>query len=92
MSDVNVKIPEKVIKMSFGARHSLFLTESGKLWAAGSNADGQLGNPASVKITSVPIQVNCPPNVRFIKIVIYEISAKFLNISGMWIFSLYSLE
>jgi alpha-tubulin suppressor-like RCC1 family protein len=76
-----VQVPEKVVKMAFGGKHSLFLTgiltfflfftglESGKLWASGSNIDGQLGNPDTMQNSNVPVQVEIPEGVRFIKIV-----------------------
>lgn len=36
-------LPEAVTNVAAGARHTLFLTDSGDVWAVGSNSCGQLG-------------------------------------------------
>ena len=36
-------LPEGVVAVAAGSRHTLMLGESGDVWAVGSNANGQLG-------------------------------------------------
>ena len=36
-------LPEAVTQVAAGSWHTLFLTESEEVWAAGSNSNGQLG-------------------------------------------------
>ena len=38
-----VLLPEPVVKTATGHHHTLFLTQSGNVWACGSNKRGQLG-------------------------------------------------
>ncbi len=38
-----VHLPEPVTKVAAGHHHTLFLTESGDIWACGRNGRGQLG-------------------------------------------------
>ena len=38
-----VPIPEPVVKAAAGHHHTLFLTQSGDVWACGRNSRGQLG-------------------------------------------------
>jgi alpha-tubulin suppressor-like RCC1 family protein len=52
----------KVIAISAGQAHSLFLTEDGKLWATGSNRYGALGNENSDYYQYTPLQVSVPGN------------------------------
>jgi alpha-tubulin suppressor-like RCC1 family protein len=44
-------------RVAAGTTHSLFVTEDGKLWAAGLNNRGQLGLGASVTSAGTPLQV-----------------------------------
>ena len=45
------------VAIAGGAYHSLVITADGKVWAAGSNGDGQLGNASVTNETSTFVQV-----------------------------------
>jgi hypothetical protein len=49
-----VLLPEAVTQVAAGSGHTLFLTESAHVWAAGSNRHGQLGLGRADAISSMP--------------------------------------
>lgn len=50
-------LPEAVIAVAAGSRHTLFLAESGDLWATGSNSHGQLGLGSRIDHSPAPRRV-----------------------------------
>ncbi|KAH3886308.1 secretion-regulating guanine nucleotide exchange factor-like isoform X1 [Dreissena polymorpha] len=57
------KIKERVVDIAGGWDFSLAVTDTGSLYAWGSNAFGQLGDPSLQAITPVPTQINIPCQV-----------------------------
>ena len=56
---------EKVVDINAGKMHSLFLTESGKLYSLGYNSYGQLGlSNALYAHTETPVEVFLPEGVK----------------------------
>jgi hypothetical protein len=49
---------ERLVDMCAGAHHSLFVTQAGAVYAAGSNRHGQLGVGAALPRTCVPILID----------------------------------
>lgn len=59
---------DKVVAISGGEQHTLFLTEAGKVYACGRASDGQLGLPTDHKIFKNPdhlLQIGVPVLVPF---------------------------
>ena len=47
-------LPEAVTSIAAGSRHTLFLGESGDVWAVGSNSNGQLGLGSQIDCSPAP--------------------------------------
>lgn len=54
---VNVSLPAAATQLALGGRFSCALLEDGAVWCWGDNQEGQLGNPAVIYASSVPVPV-----------------------------------
>lgn len=72
---------EKIIDISVGQNHTIFLTESGKAYATGYNAYGQLGDGTTVdKLTPILIQI--PKNEKIRKVAAAHTHSVIITMSG----------
>lgn len=85
----NVLRPEKiatsgkVIAVSAGMNHSLFVTEDGQMWGMGESDDGQLGNYGGTYAQPVAIQTSLP--VVFVKVGLGGCSYFITNDGTLWV-------
>lgn len=54
---------EKIVHISAGLGHSLFVTESGDVYAAGNNSFNKLGMPSDIISTPIPLKVDGISNI-----------------------------
>ena len=75
--------PIKEIAMGFN--HTLFLTETGKVWGCGDNYYGQLGLGVSLRDNpnAIPLQLNFFNNLTIIKIAAARFHSLFLTDTGI---------
>lgn len=73
----------KVIAVSAGSYHSLFVTEDGQMWGMGESWDGQLGVDGATYTQPIAIQTSLP--VVFVKVGLAGCSYFITNDGTLWV-------
>ncbi|MBN2235372.1 MAG: putative Ig domain-containing protein [Opitutales bacterium] len=73
----------KVIAVSAGYSHSLFVTEDGQMWGMGESWDGQLGTNGGTYTQPIAIQTSLP--VVFVKVGLAGCSYFITNDGTLWV-------
>lgn len=77
-------IPERVVEAAAGVSHTCAITETGALWATGSNSFGQLGI-GSAAHSLIPVQVSALNRVKVKKVACGQYTAAVSSLGELYV-------